>query len=519
MAATRRQAGPTVSSGRRGYLRYQFGNHYWIPETQASWERGMVRDTAREAIPAGAVYDSADYLLHQPGVAQKRGGTSYLGPAMSGVTFATSLGLIGSTAQVLAAAPKSGVGELFKTGPVGPTTDIGALNALPYFPITQSPGGKYAIITYFDGSNAQKYDGSTISTLAAGMALHHTTTYKSRLVGTDHTNLNRLLFSPTPDVNATWDTSNAFIDCDHIISGLASLNNSLLVFSGAGMERIIGATPPPNSDMDRAPVVGAPGCTDSRSIVVAGPGVFFANADGVYLTNGTTPVCLTDQGGIGTYWRNLLSGYVANLAFPFNTSWSIAAGYWRGFLFVSVLDNNQAIQASLMCYVATRAWWRLSNFKAMAYLTAANGSDLYYADGGTNRVVSIAGIFTPAAGNKNDADGTAVQPTIEFAPFGAGPGVKSYGFGRLDYDLRDAAADNPSLAVTVKRGVEADTSVTPPESPVAKSTTLARKRFTIGCDAQAVTIALAQTGPSAKTELYAVEVEGRPQSLVGDGLT
>ena len=47
----------------------------------------MVRDTPRVGIPVGHVYDAADYLLHQPGVAQKRGGTSYAGPALTSATY------------------------------------------------------------------------------------------------------------------------------------------------------------------------------------------------------------------------------------------------------------------------------------------------------------------------------------------------------------------------------------------------------------------------------------------------
>src|SRR4029077_5728787 len=77
-------AGATAASGRRGYLRYLYGNHFWIPELLADFTRGIVRDTTRDAIPENGVYDSVDFLLERPGVAYKRGGTVFQSTAVSG---------------------------------------------------------------------------------------------------------------------------------------------------------------------------------------------------------------------------------------------------------------------------------------------------------------------------------------------------------------------------------------------------------------------------------------------------
>jgi hypothetical protein len=75
------------------------------------------------------------------------------------------------------------------------------------------------------------------------------------------------------------------------------------------------------------------------------------------------------------------------------------------------------------------------------------------------------------------------------------------------------------MSVTAKLGIEADTILTPLESPLGETSTLVRPRFQINRNAQALTVALAQNGPSAKTELYALEVQQRPQSLVGEGVS
>lgn len=510
-----RQAPLSAGSGRRGYIQYQYGGHFWIPILDSDWSRGMVRDTPRVGIPQGSVYDSADYLLHQPGIAQKRGGTSYAGPALTGAAYVVGLAHVpfASGPQLLAIGSN---GHLFKVTS-GTTTDIGALGTTNYGQLAISPGGMYLVIGNL-GVAWQKYDGASITTLNGGGNVSHFAVYKSRLVGGGGNPPNRLYFSQATDVNASWDTSNSYIDTDHPVSGFAALNNALLVFSSGSTERIIGATPPPNSDMDRAPLSPI-GCTDHRSIVVNGPYVFFANPEGIYMTNGSTPVSLTEQGGISTYWRSLFTGYVTAAPAPSASTWTISATYWRGHLFVCVLDASRNVQATLMCNVARRAWWRLSNVNATAWVVSVDGNELYYADGSTNRVVAMSGIFSPATGNKNDANGTAVTPTIEFRAMGTGTGVKQFGFGRLSYDMRDAASDNPTMAVTVKKGIEADTSSTPTESPLVETTSADRKRFTVSGSAQSVTIALAQTNASSKTELYALEVDERGHSNVAEGIS
>ena len=507
-------ASPTIASGRRGYLRYQYGDHYWIPEILADFSKGMVRDVARIAIPDGSVYDAADYLLDQPGVARKRGGTSYYGSALSGASYVLAIIEIPGP-QLLAVMNNAHLWSLTNGGAT--VTDKGALASASFVKPALSPGAAYTILPQVT-ANAQKYDGATVSTLAGGVAISHTVAYKSRLVAAAISPSNRLLFSPVPDVNATWDTANSWIDCDNQISGLAALNNALLVFSTGAMERIIGATPPPNSDMDRAPVSNV-GCTDCRSIVTESPYVYFANPQGVFLTNGSTPVSLTREGGIANYWRSLFPGYVSAAPVPTASSWTIASGFWRGFLFVSVLDGSRNLKACLMCNVAQRAWWRLTNINAACWTAALDGNELYYGDALTNQLVAMSGIFNPTAANKNDANLRPVTPLIEFRPIGQGVGVKSYAWGHVDFDLRDAYADNPLLNVAVKIGLEADTALVPPESPLGESSTVTRSpRFTINRSAQAVTITLAQSGPSAKTELYAVEVQQRPQPLTGEGI-
>src|SRR4029077_9215419 len=72
----------TIASGRRSNLRWQYGTHFWIPQRQTDFSRGIVRDLAKTDIPSNGLYDSLDYLVHRPGHLVKRGPTVYAGPAL-----------------------------------------------------------------------------------------------------------------------------------------------------------------------------------------------------------------------------------------------------------------------------------------------------------------------------------------------------------------------------------------------------------------------------------------------------
>lgn len=494
---------------------YFAGPHLLYPQVESTLTRGMIRDTARVAIPEGGVYDSADFLLHQPGVAIKRGGTSYAGPAMTSATYADIVSYIpfSGGSQIVAVGDN---GHLYKVTS-GTTTDVstmGSAFAARHRPVlATSSGSTIGVFFANDGTTApKKYDGSTVADLGGSPPAGITgTVYKSRLVlANSSANPNRIWFSPVPNIESTWDTTNAWIDTSTDVSGIAALANAILVFHRDSTERIIGTTPPPDSDMDRQPV-GATGCTDARSIVVQEGNCLFANPRGVYLTNGAAFASLTTEGQIESYWQSLFTDYDP-------TTWVISAGILRSYYFVNVLSSTGTLVTSLMCYVPRRAWWRLTNIRATMHASASDAADeLYYADRSTNRVGTLSGILTPTSSNKNDANGTAVTPLLEYRPVGDASGVKAFGFGRLAYDMRDAATDNPTMAVSVATGPEASSFAAVGESPLAETTALARKRFTINKDSEAVTVRLQQSNASSKTEIYGLEVESRSYPITADG--
>ncbi len=551
-------------------------NRWNLPVITSDWSKGMVRDAPRNSIPDNAVYDSIDFLLHQPGLAYKRGGTAYSGPAMTSATYCSNVVYLNFSAG----AKLVGVGDNghLYTVTSGATTDVSTLgtgfpgkdtiklrfndailpasngltppkyydgaavgylgpdttstgsNALPAATVNvTSTTGFLTTGTFWlsDGTNADQvtYTGKGATTFTGCVGGTHTfaagaivstvppfkysTIYKTRVVGGGVSGFeNRSFFSVTPTDGTNllfntsqWDSSNSYIDHDEAITGYAALANQLLIFSAGKTERIIGSTPPPGSDMDRAPI-GSVGCTDSRSIVVQEGNALFCNPRGVYLTNGSGFASLTTEGLIETYWQSLFTGYDP-------ATWTIAAGTWRSLYFVTIM-NGATLVDTLICNVPRRAWWRASNIKGAMFSSAVSTVDeLYMADRSTNRVVSLSGIVTPTSANKNDANGTAVAPQMQLRLVGSGPWVKHFGFSRITYDMRDSASDLPTLAVSVAPNIEATTFAAVAESPLAATTDVGRKRVTLGKVSQAVNLKIVQSNASSKTELYSTETDHR----------
>lgn len=477
--------------------------------TQADWSKGMVRDAPRTAIPDNSLYDSRDFLLHQQGLIQKRGGTTNAGPAMAGSTYCQSVAF----AEFPAGGQIVGIGDNGHLHVIteSSTTDTATLGAT-FVPLDK-PKLRIdkLIIPSNDGTTAPKYyNGTTAATVAATAAPgKFCEVYKTRLVMGNTTSYpNRLFFSPTPDITTTWDTANSWIDCDYTISGIAATSNQLIIFSKGHTERIIGSTPPPGSDMDRT-VIGSVGCTDARSICVQENNVLFANPRGVYLTNGSGFASLTTEGMIESYWQGLFASY--------SSSWTIAAGIYRSFYFVTIMNGSTHID-TLMCNVPRRAWWRLTNINATAFAQAVGAEEeLYYADRTSSNVVGISSIFVPVAANRNDANGNPVLPQAQLRITGDGPGLKHFGHGHISYDLRDESAEDPTLELSVAPGIEAESFVAVAESPLGETTVSTRKRYTIAKVSQGVNVKVTQTNPSSQTEIFAVEAEARPLTTVAGG--
>src|SRR5215831_10232083 len=263
-------------------------------QTEGDFSKGIVRDAPRASIPQGGVYNAVDYMLDSPGICYKRGGTVYASSAANGSTnFCDSLIYADgfNPGQLLAVAENN---HLFKIT-ASTSTDMGALAGFSQFakPI-QFHGGSKTYVVFPSVGQAQKYNGTTISTLTSTNApvnAPYVAVYQSRLAVGGANPAQRIAFGPATltvngtDIDQAWD-ANAWADADYPVKGLASLQNALLSFSTHQVERFTGIPPGTTvSNMDHGFVAGV-GCTDARSISIWQNYAIFCNSRSVFMTNG-----------------------------------------------------------------------------------------------------------------------------------------------------------------------------------------------------------------------------------------
>jgi hypothetical protein len=478
--------------------------------TEQAFTRGIVRDTARHQIPPGGVYDAVDFLLEQPGKAYKRGGWERHSARLGSETTISMVATIHIPTRVVAIAN----GTLYDvtSESVAQADSIGACAAprenppqyLDRLIVCDGLGVTAPKKVYWNSGG-----GGTIAVAALGGSpptAIFSTVYGSRIVlGRSLLNLNRLWFSPVPDVEDTWDTDNAYLDVTYEVTGLAAVQGVLLIFSPNAVERILGAVPPgtEGENMQLQPAAGV-GCTDARTIAHWNGEIIFAGEEGVWATNGAGARSLLekpDGTGIQSYWRSLfVAGAVREMC---------GGLLGQDFYLLSLFGGSDVPVATLLCHLPTLAWTRLSN---MAYRMLAVGRtenetlELYGGSLVEGYVHRLRPILKPVWANRADGNATTVTPTMTLRPFAAGPGLKAYGFGHLTYDMR-ADSGSPTLAAATAPGIGAPTFTSRLSAP--KTTAVARKRFNGNKDSEALSVKLTQSGASASTEVYAVEVEAR----------
>ena len=106
----------------------------------------------------------------------------------------------------------------------------------------------------------------------------------------------------------SWDMTNKWLDMSYPITGFAALYNAVLVFCLQRTARVRGSQPPPDADFTVDDPVFEVGCTDNRSIHNYRDKVIFANAQGLYMTDGVALEDLTRVCGMKAWWRDVMKG-------------------------------------------------------------------------------------------------------------------------------------------------------------------------------------------------------------------
>jgi hypothetical protein len=233
------------------------------------------------------------------------------------------------------------------------------------------------------------------------------------------------------------------------------------------------------------------------------------------MTDGTTTKNLTLMGGVSNYWRdNFLATYA--------TTFKIVSAIYRGHLIISLVNASNVYVDTLVCDLNRNVWWRNTNWPMRSAAQVHNVPEECYVGMGA-RVAQVSTCWSPTAANKNDADGTAVTWTIESAMHRGfmrlhrrwivSQAIQTWRALYLDYDMRDAASDNPSIRVSVLNDSPESTTYTDatagtaqPPDPL-KTSAWSRIRMLINHPSNGLAYKLQSTNASADTRIYGVESE------------
>jgi hypothetical protein len=216
---------------------------------------------------------------------------------------------------------------------------------------------------------------------------------------------------------------------------------------------------------------------------------------------------MTAAAGLSRYWRDLMSAYAS--------TWTVAGGEFRNWYIVAIMDGSTFKDAFMFDLSVPRAY-RISNLHATGFVNAVGmtGEELYFGDRGEPRMHSFSSVFSPAAGVKNDADGTAVAPVLETGYFsGKSQDVDKIMRGLYTtYYMTDASSDNPTLTVSyIKRIEDAYTALSSTLGEV--TATQAPKRLWLGGSTGAgirgpgIALKYAQSNASAVTRIHRIGID------------
>lgn len=445
---------------------------------QDQFHAGVRRDNARDQVPRGGLWWSQDMLPNVDARLRERGGYTNASDAIAGV-FANA-DLVGAgiyapfsaAGKNLAIAEDSGVSaRLIEIASNGTCTDIGALSQWAIAPLAFHRD--VVILTGFSGGSApQKYNGSAISSLGGSppSAIYGGVFNDRTLLARTAANPNRLWFSDPGDPEG-WDTTNTYWDFSFPIKGLASLRTAILVFHDSYTSRLRGTTPPPGTDFFADDPMWPVGCTDARSIATWNDRVIFANAEGIYVTDGAGLDDLTARCGVAKYWRETLAEY--------SSTWTIGGGVLRDHYIFTVMDGS-TFKASAAIDLRRLAYWPMTNLDMRCTWPKQGLSDeLYFGRRGAARVGGLSSVFMPTSTVKNDGDGDAVAGLIETPFYRGKPSTKGWRRLFTSHYLRDYASDNPTVQASYVTTPEA-TSYTNLASAYSETSGEDRKPLPLG---------------------------------------
>jgi len=534
-----------------------------------NFDSGYKSDIARDQLPVGAAYKMFDWIPQLDAPLQRRGGWSYSTRDLNAQSACTKI-------VAVAWAPFQGDphlvcvadnGKVFydKTqntfgGSYVGTTSFSSITHRPFWHIDlpglvilsggTAPAAPQKYTSPSFGNYAVAALGGTPPNASVGAAYGDWLLLANGTVGGIRY-ANRIWASGvgTPEV---WNNTNNFFDLPEEVVRIVPLRNMILVFGYRQVWMLTGDTPPPGGNWTKYDLY-AGGAMDGRAVVPYRDTVIFANNSGVFQTDGSSLVNLTELGGISQRWRALVD------TFNFSQGWTACAGMFQGRYIVVVHDNNGNFVTCQACEVSTRTWYEFTNLRALMFAERQSGPGTASADG--HEELFFGHVALPRAGMcasiwgqpyglpSADADGVNVLPVLE-TPFYKlqSPGLKQIRNVWITHDVRaitnssytlmkstfatyalvlsttgtysnlkqwwDSGLSPPTLRI--------DGILTPKASYASMGTLVAtqqerRRPVWIRKRAIGVGLRISQTQPSDDTDLAEIEFEARPLTRVRRG--
>lgn len=481
----------------------------------------MKRDISRDNMPPDVLWNSVDFFAETMGAPlRRRGGWEYASLATSAAT-GTSTYLYSGIWAPFSAGNAVLVGDEDGTWfnvTASATTAMTSSTGLSRSPVFYDDA---VYLPHFEGTAApKKITGTAANSITAMSGSppngRYAVVYKDVLwLAAPSTSSDRIFFSTAGQPEDTWDTTNKWLDVSFPITGMAALNNAVFVFGYARTARIRGSVPPPDSDFIVDDPIFDVGCTDNRSIANYRDKVIWANAQGLYISDGSAMDDLTAICGMKNWWRDImlgLDGFTTGTEYS-PSSFVISGKVYRDYYIYSVTNGASAVDSGVID-LKRYTWSRVSNVDANFMFTQAYPEELYFCDRNATLLRSASNMFSAAVASSADADGTAITPLIETGFFGgADPALKTFRFAYLTADIRDPGSSNPYLTLSYIDSPE-ETSYTALTPTFTETTAISKVHFPLNLPAYGLGFKVAQSNASSDTRLYGFDIhaQGRESS-------
>ena len=387
--------------------------------------RGMATDPPLDQTPAGFMRRILDALPGR-GLApvQVRGGWAYAtgvvagsqpwdwlvwAPFPAGAEKIVSYAIADKQSSYVSALDGSTTGTSIGITPL-------ALATAPFFHRTGAGG-----LVVYPGAGAasitQKWTGSgALATLAGTPPLaDRGASWGEYLIlagdlNSGRPNANRMWFSE-PGEPENWTLPNQrYVDIPEDIVAIVPRGNSIFVFGAKGTHILVGDTPPGGVITPGTPgnltlkkYSFSQGLSDPDAVTTYKDFVLWANANGVFRSDGSQPSDLTSIGGISSYWPFCYSPAAGD---------KVCLGCYRQYMVVSILTSGNAFKRSLVFDLENNTWWEWSNIVARHLLRipswGAASEDLLMPQP-SRRIARLSTVFDPAS----VADGDGTEPLLK----------------------------------------------------------------------------------------------------------